>query len=71
MKGLDLTGISVEELGLSPKLAVEHSNSGGLSLKSVLERVAIPAGCRIVDFVVARAAPPSQWLNFRLPRSQA
>jgi SAM-dependent methyltransferase len=49
LKGLDLGGVSVEELGLSPALAVGHSNSGGPTLEAVLERACIPAGSRIID----------------------
>jgi SAM-dependent methyltransferase len=50
IKGLDLSGVSPEELGLSPTLAVEHSNSGGPLLEVVLKQALVSVTSRIVDF---------------------
>jgi hypothetical protein len=50
VRGLDLLGATVEELGLSPERSAPHANSGGPDLARVLHQISIPAGSRIVDF---------------------
>jgi SAM-dependent methyltransferase len=49
LKGLDLGGVSAEELGHSAALAA-HQESGGPILETVLKQVAIPVNSRIIDF---------------------
>lgn len=47
---VDLSAVSVQELGLLPELSFEYSNSGGPNLEAVLKRISIPTESRIIDF---------------------
>lgn len=50
LRGLDLSQVPLEQLGLSPDRSVFHDNSGGPDLKRVLKQLPIPKGSVALDY---------------------
>jgi SAM-dependent methyltransferase len=55
-QGLDLSGESLEQIGLCPDMAHMHAASGGPVLQKVIKALRIPSGQRVVDFGSGKGA---------------
>lgn len=48
-RGVDLSMVTLDELGLDPAGARDYSNSGGPRLERILQAMNIPSGARVID----------------------
>ncbi len=64
LRHIDLAPEEPEQFGLSREVSEQYSDSGGPTLESVLARIQVPSGSRIIDFGCGKGGAVSTMARF-------